>query len=35
MNNLEFRQITKIDDKNLNMMTNWMYNWWVKKKGIP
>lgn len=33
MKNLEFKQITKIDNENLNIMTNWMYNWWGKEDG--
>lgn len=33
MNNLEFRQIIEIDKQNLDIMTNWMYNWWGKEDG--
>lgn len=33
MNNLEFRQIIEIDDKNLEIMTDWMYNWWGQEEG--
>ena len=33
MNNLEFRQIIEIDKQNLDIMTNWMYNWWGKENG--
>ena len=32
MENLEFKQIIDIDEKNLEIMTNWMYNWWGKEK---
>ena len=34
MDNLEFKQIIEINDKNLEIMTNWMYKWWGKKKDI-
>lgn len=33
MENLEFRQITEIDNDNLDIMTNWMYKWWGEEKG--
>lgn len=33
MDNLEFRQIIEIDKQNLDIMTNWMYNWWGKEDG--
>ena len=33
MDNLEFKQIIEIDDENLDIMTNWMYNWWGKEEG--
>lgn len=33
-NKLRFEQITEIDEGNLNIMTNWMYNWWGKKDGL-
>lgn len=33
MDNLEFRQIIEIDKQNLDIMTNWMYNWWGKENG--
>lgn len=33
MDNLEFRQITKIDKDNLDIMTNWMYKWWGQEDG--
>ena len=33
MEELEFKQITEINESNLNIMTNWMYNWWGKKDG--
>lgn len=28
MDNIQFKQIAEIEDVNLNIMTNWMYNWW-------
>lgn len=33
MDNLEFKQITELDEQNLDIMTNWMYNWWGKEEG--
>ena len=33
MDNLVFKQIIEIDDKNLEIMTNWMYKWWGKEEG--
>lgn len=33
MDNLEFRQITQIDNDNLEIMANWMYEWWGKEEG--
>lgn len=33
MNNLEFKQIIDIDKQNLDIMANWMYNWWGKEEG--
>lgn len=33
MNNLEFRQIIEIDDKNLDIITDWMYKWWGQDEG--
>lgn len=33
MDSLEFKQIIEIDDKNLEIMTNWMYKWWGKEEG--
>lgn len=33
MNNLEFKQITQIDNDNLDIMTNWMYKWWGQEEG--
>jgi len=33
MENLEFRQITQIDNDNLDIMTNWMYKWWGQEEG--
>jgi len=33
MDNIQFKQITEIDDENLNIMTNWMYNWWGEEEG--
>lgn len=33
MNNLEFKQIIEIDKQNLNIMTNWMYDWWGEEEG--
>ena len=31
MNNIEIKQITKIDDDTLDTITKWMYNWWGKE----
>lgn len=33
MKGLKFKQITKLDDENLNIMTDWMFEWWGKKDG--
>lgn len=33
MDNIGFRQITKLDKENLEKATNWMYNWWGKEEG--
>jgi len=31
--NIEIKKITNIDDSNLKIMTEWMYNWWGKEEG--
>lgn len=33
MENIEIKQITKLDDNALNTVTEWMYNWWGKEDG--
>ena len=33
MHDLEFKQIIEIDDYNLDIMTNWLYNWWGQEDG--
>ena len=33
MNNIEIKQITKIDNDTLDIITKWMYNWWGKEDG--
>ena len=33
MQNLEFKQITEINNDNLDIMTNWMYKWWGEADG--
>lgn len=33
MEKLEFKQIIELDSDNLNIITNWMYNWWGKDDG--
>lgn len=30
---IEVRQIIDVDDKTLNIMTTWMYNWWGEDEG--
>jgi len=34
MENIEVKQIIKIDYNTLNIITEWMYNWWGKKDGL-
>ena len=31
--NLEFKQLINIDEDTLNIISNWMYNWWGIKDG--
>ena len=31
--NLEFKQLINIDEDTLNIISNWMYNWWGKNDG--
>ena len=31
MNNIEIKQITKIDNDTLDIITKWMYNLWGKE----
>ena len=31
MNNIEIKQITKIDDDTLATITKWMHNWWGRE----
>lgn len=33
MNNIEIKQITKIDDDTLATITKWMHNWWGREDG--
>lgn len=33
MENIEIKQITKLDGNALNVVTEWMYNWWGKEDG--
>lgn len=34
MENIEVKQIIEIDYNTLNIITEWMYNWWGKKDGL-
>ena len=31
--NIQVKQLIDIDDETLDIMSNWMYNWWGKKNG--
>lgn len=33
MENLYFEQITELNSENLNIIINWMYNWWGKEEN--
>ena len=33
MDNIEIKQITELDEDNLNIITTWMYNWWGIEEG--
>lgn len=33
MEDIKIRKLTQIDDKNLNKMTEWMYEWWGKSEA--
>ena len=33
MSDIQIKKITEIDDFNLNIITDWMYNWWGQEEG--